>query len=84
MLELSGQGAKVMQVRAMEFANRYDVPIRVLSSFKEGEGTLITKEISSMEQPIITGIAMQDNQTKFTLHGVEDTRILYTLSLIHI
>ena len=73
MLELSGQGAKVMQVRAMEFANRYDVPIRVLSSFKEGEGTLITKEISSMEQPIITGIAMQDNQTKFTLHGVEDT-----------
>ena len=73
MLELSGQGAKVMQVRAMEFANRYDVPIRVLSSFEEGEGTLITKEISSMEQPIITGIAMQDNQTKFTLHGVEDT-----------
>ena len=57
----------------MEFANRYDVPIRVLSSFKEGEEDSNYKEISSMEQPIITGIAMQDNQTKFTLHGVEDT-----------
>ena len=73
MLELSGQGANVLQIRAVEFANKYNVPLRVLSSFKSGSGTNILKEESSMEDAVITGIAYQKNQTKITLHGVVDT-----------
>ena len=73
MLELSGQGANVLQIRAVEFANKYNVPLRVLSSFKSGSGTLILKEESSMEDAVITGIAYQKDQTKITLHGVVDT-----------
>ena len=73
MLELSGQGANVLQIRAVEFANKYNVPLRVLSSFKSGSGTHILKEESSMEDAVITGIAYQKNQTKITLHGVVDT-----------
>ena len=73
MLELAGQGAKVMQARAVEFANKYKVPVRVLSSFKEGSGTLISLEDKSMENPLVSGIAFQKDQVKFTLHGVEDT-----------
>ena len=73
MLELSGQGANVLQIRAVEFANKYNVPLRVLSSFKSGSGTHILKEDSSMEDAVITGIAYQKDQTKITLHGVVDT-----------
>ena len=73
MLELSGQGANVLQIRAVEFANKYNVPLRVLSSFKSGSGTHILKEESSMEDAVITGIAYQKDQTKITLHGVVDT-----------
>jgi len=73
MLELSGQGANVLQIRAVEFANKYNVPLRVLSSFKSGSGTHIIKEESSMEDAVITGIAYQKDQTKITLHGVVDT-----------
>ena len=73
MLELSGQGAHVLQIRAVEFANKYNVPLRVLSSFKSGSGTHILKEESSMEDAVITGIAYQKDQTKITLHGVVDT-----------
>ena len=73
MLELSGQGANVLQIRAVEFANKYNVPLRVLSSFKSGSGTHILKEESSMEDAVITGIAYQKDQTKITLHGVIDT-----------
>ena len=73
MLELSGQGANVLQIRAVEFANKYNVPLRVLSSFKSGSGTHILKEESSMEDAVITGIAYQKEQTKITLHGVVDT-----------
>ena len=73
MLELSGQGANILQIRAVEFANKYNVPLRVLSSFKSGSGTHIIKEESSMEDAVITGIAYQKEQTKITLHGVVDT-----------
>jgi len=73
MLELSGQGAKVMQIRAVEFANKYKVLVRVLSSFEPGSGTLILQEEEGMEDAVITGIASQKDQTKFTLHGVGDT-----------
>ena len=73
MLELAGQGAKVMQIRAVEFANKYKVLVRVLSSFEPGSGTLILQEEEGMEDAVITGIASQKDQTKFTLHGVVDT-----------
>ena len=73
MLELAGQGAKVMQTRAVEFANKHKVLVRVLSSFEPGSGTLILQEEEGMEDAVITGIASQENQTKFTLHGVVDT-----------
>ena len=73
MLELAGQGAKVIQTRAVEFANKYEVPVRVLSSFEPGSGTMILKEEEGMEDAIIKGIASQTAQTKFTLHGVVDT-----------
>ena len=73
MLELSGQGAKVMQIRAVEFANKYKVLVRVLSSFEPGSGTLILQEEEGMEDAVITGIASHKDQTKFTLHGVGDT-----------
>ena len=73
MLELAGQGAKVMQTRAVEFANKFNVPVRVLSSFKEGSGTLISLEDETMENAAVSGIAFQKDQVKFTLHGVDDT-----------
>ena len=73
MLELAGQGAKVMQTRAVEFANKFDVPVRVLSSFNDGSGTLISLEEDSMENALVSGIAFQKDQVKFTLHGVGDT-----------
>ena len=73
MLEMSGQGAKVIQIRAVEFANKYKVPVRVLSSFESGNGTLISLEDNNMENGLVSGIAFQKNQVKFTLHGVSDT-----------
>ena len=72
MLELAGQGAKVMQTRAVEFANKYEVPVRVLSSFNESTGTLISLKEDTMENALVSGIASQKNQVKFTLHGVGD------------
>ena len=72
MLEMAGQGAKVVQIRAVEFANKYNVPIRVLSSFEEGEGTLISLREENMENALISGIAFQKDLTKFTLHSVSD------------
>ena len=73
MLELAGQGAKVMQTRAVEFANKFKVPVKVLSSFNEGSGTLILLEDNNMENALVSGIAFQKDQVKFTLHGVGDT-----------
>ncbi len=73
MLELAGQGAKVIQIRAVEFANKFKVPVRVLSSFSPGTGTMITLENETMENAEISGIAFQKDQTKVTFTAVEDT-----------
>ena len=73
MLEMAGQGAKVIQIRAVEFANKYKVPVRVLSSFEPGDGTLISLEEKDMENGLVSGIAFQKDQMKYTLHGVSDT-----------
>ena len=72
MLELAGQGAKVVQTRAVEFANKYKVPVKVLSSFNDGNGTLISLKDESMENALVSGIAFQKDQVKFTLHSVGD------------
>jgi len=72
MLELASLGAKVLQIRAVEFAGKYNVPVRVLSTFKEGEGTLITYEDVTMEAAIVSGIAFNRDEAEITLIGVED------------
>ena len=72
MLEMSGSGAKVMQIRAVEFASKYEIPLRVLSSFEPDEGTIITKEEDIMEQPKISGITSVDGEAKVTVRGVPD------------
>ena len=74
MLEMASLGSKVLQIRAVEFAGKYNVPLRVLHSFKEGPGILITiDEEESMEQPIISGIAFNRDEAKLTIRGVPDT-----------
>jgi aspartate kinase len=74
MLEMAGKGAKVIQIRAVEFANKFNVPVRVLSSFEQGNGTLIyLKDDNNMENALVSGIAFQKDQVKITLHGVTDT-----------
>ncbi|OUS13595.1 aspartate kinase [Gammaproteobacteria bacterium 53_120_T64] len=74
MLEMASQGSKVLQIRAVEFAGKYKVPLRVLSSFKDGPGTLITLEDDdSMEKPIISGIAFNRDEAKLTIQGIPDT-----------
>ncbi|KAA0695982.1 aspartate kinase [Halopseudomonas laoshanensis] len=74
MLEMASLGSKVLQIRAVEFAGKYSVPLRVLHSFKEGPGTLITlEEGASMEQPVISGIAFNRDEAKLTIRGVPDT-----------
>jgi aspartate kinase len=74
MLELASQGSKVLQIRSVEFAGKYKVKLRVLSSFEdEGDGTLITfEEEENMEQPIISGIAFNRDEAKITVLGVPD------------
>lgn len=72
MLELSSLGARVLQIRAVEFASKYNVTLRVLSSFEEGQGTLITSEDSTMEQPLIAGVAFNKDEAKLTVKGVPD------------
>lgn len=72
MLELASLGAKVLQIRSVEFAGKYRVPLRVLSSFEEGPGTLITYEESKMEQALISGIAFSRDEAKLTIKGVPD------------
>lgn len=75
MLEMASLGSKVLQIRSVEFAGKYKVKLRVLSSFQdEGEGTLITvEEDKNMEQPIISGIAFNRDEAKLTMLGVPDT-----------
>ncbi|AJE20864.1 aspartate kinase [Azotobacter chroococcum] len=73
MLEMASLGSKVLQIRSVEFAGKYNVPLRVLHSFQEGPGTLITTdEEESMEQPIISGIAFNRDEAKLTIRGVPD------------
>jgi aspartate kinase len=72
MLEMASLGAKVLQIRSVEFAGKYNVPLRVLSSFEEGKGTLIASEDAKMEQPLISGIAFNRDEAKLTLLGVPD------------
>lgn len=72
MLEMASLGSKVLQIRSVEFAGKYNVPLRVLSSFKEGEGTLISYEDDSMEKPLISGIAFNRDEAKLTVLGAPD------------
>jgi aspartate kinase len=72
MLEMASLGSKVLQIRSVEFAGKYNVPLRVLSSFKEGAGTLISYEDDSMEKPQISGIAFNRDEAKLTVLGVPD------------
>ncbi|MDA0977156.1 MAG: aspartate kinase [Proteobacteria bacterium] len=72
MLELASLGSKVLHSRAVEFASKYQVPLRVLSSFSDASGTLITNEDESMEQPIISGITFTRDEAKLTMLGVKD------------
>ncbi len=72
MLEMASLGSKVLQIRSVSFAGRYNVPLRVLSSFEEGEGTLITYEDENMEQALISGIAFNRDEAKLTVLGVPD------------
>jgi aspartate kinase len=72
MLEMASLGSKVLQIRAVEFAGKYKVPLRVLSSFDEGAGTLITLEEDSVEDAKIAGIAFNRDEAKLTVLGVPD------------
>ncbi len=75
MLEMASLGSKILQLRSVEFAGKYNVPLRVLHSFQEGSGTLITTDDNedNMEQPIISGIAFNRDEAKLTIRGVPDT-----------
>lgn len=74
MMEMASLGSKILQIRSVEFAGKYNVPLRVLSSFGDGEGTLITFEDDSvMEQPVVSGIAFNRDEAKLTIAGVPDT-----------
>ncbi len=74
MLEMASLGSKVLQIRSVEFAGKYNVPLRVLSSFQDGPGTLITidEEFSNMEQPVVSGIAFNRDEAKLSIRGVPD------------
>ena len=72
MLELASLGSKVLHPRSVEFAGKYSVGLRVLSSFEDGPGTLITIEDEAMEQPIVSGIAHTRDEAKLTVLGVPD------------
>lgn len=89
MLELSSLGAKVLQLRSIEFAGKYNVPLRVLSTFEAGSGTLITYEDQEMERPMVSGIAFNKAEAKLILRGVPDSpgmagKILSAISSVHI
>ena len=74
MLEMASQGSKVLQIRAVEFAGKYNVPLRVLSSFQDGPGTLISVEDEvDMEKPVISGIAFTRDEAKIIVRGAPDT-----------
>jgi len=72
MLEMASLGSKVLQIRSVEFAGKYNVPLRVLSSFEEGSGTLIALEDDDVEQALISGIAFNRDEAQLTMTGVPD------------
>ena len=75
MLEMASLGSKVLQIRSVEFAGKYKVPLRVLSSFEEGDGTLIVYDVeeeNKMESPLVSGIAFNRDEAKLTITGVPD------------
>jgi aspartate kinase len=72
MLELASQGAKVLQIRSVEFAKRYQVPVHVRSTFTETEGTWVVEEEASMEDVLVSGVTSDSNEAKITLAGVPD------------
>ncbi|MDA8651424.1 aspartate kinase [Porticoccaceae bacterium] len=73
MLEMASQGSRILQIRSVEFAGKYNVPLRVLSSFDDGQGTLISlQEDSQMESPLVSGIAFNKDEAKLTIRGIPD------------
>ncbi len=72
MLEMASLGSKILQIRSVEFAGKYNVPLRVLSSFQGGPGTLITYEEEGMEEALISGIAFNRDEAQLTIQGVPD------------
>jgi aspartate kinase len=89
MLELAGQGSRVLHLRSVEFAAKYNVPLRVLSSFRPGSGTLICKEETNVEAPLISGIAFNRDEAQITIAGLPDApdsvaRILKPISAANI
>lgn len=90
MLEMASLGSKVLQIRSVEFAGKYNVPLRVLHSFQDGPGTLITtEEEDTVEKPVISGIAFNRDEAKLTVLGVPDipgvaSRILGPISRANI
>ena len=72
MLEMASLGSKVLQIRSVEFAGKYNVPLRVVSSFQEGSGTLISYEEAGVEKALISGIAFNRDEAKLTIQGVPD------------
>jgi len=89
MLELAGQGSRVLHLRSVEFAAKYNVPLRVLSSFRPGPGTLICEEDPNVEAPLISGIAFNRDEAQITITGMPDTadcvaRVLKPISAANI
>jgi len=72
MLELASQGAKVLQIRSVEFAKKYGIPLHVRSSFSDDEGTIVCQEDKSMEKAVVSGVASNKNEAKITIHGIPD------------
>lgn len=72
MLEMASSGAKVMQIRAVEFAGRHNVPVRILSTFLEGSGTLIVRDEENMQHSIVSSVALNRDEAKLVIHGVPD------------
>ena len=72
MLELAGAGAKVMQLRSVEFAKKFDVIFEVRSSLNENPGTIVKEETKSMEDVVVRGVSIDKNQAKITVEGVPD------------
>ena len=72
MLEMASMGAKVLQIRSVEFAKKYKVPVWVRSTFSDDPGTLVTQEDSSMEAVLVSGIAYDKDQARVTLHDLPD------------